>query len=114
MPNNTPTSQNPQVQSSSVSKFFNWVKQGLSLTTTAADKTMRQSVSNPSSPTLVKAKRLVSASADNIFRIMDDDTFMPTRSQIINHQSNTKDKKKIIGTPNHSSTHQPGIKMFRV
>ena len=67
-----------------VRNWLSWAKQKLSVSTTASDKTTRQSVSNPSTPRLVRAKRLVSASADNIRNIMEN-TFLPSRSEIQNH-----------------------------
>ena len=79
------SSEEPSGSENQVRNWLSWAKQKLSLSTTASDKTTRQSVSNPSTPRLVRAKRLVSVSAENIRNIMEN-TFLPSRSEIQNHQ----------------------------
>ena len=88
MPNNIPINQHLEAHPSSehrIRQILNWAKQRFSLSTTAIDKTTRQSVSNPSSPRLVRIDRLTSTSADNIIRNMDDETYFPSRSAIMNN-----------------------------
>ena len=53
-------------------QLLHWMREKVSITNKTSDKTTRQSVSNPSSPTLVRAGRLRSASTGNIADTMEN------------------------------------------
>ena len=55
----------------SITKFINWMKEKINLGSNTVDKTTRQSVSTPATPTLVRAGRLRSASEGDIVNNME-------------------------------------------
>ena len=55
----------------SLNKFINWIKEKINIGNNTADKTTRQSVSTPTTPTLVRAGRLRSASEGNMASEME-------------------------------------------
>ena len=71
-----------------LSQILSWVQDKLSLSTRISDKTTRQSVSNPSSPKLVRASRLKSNSASNMSQIRDT-THIPSVSESRDIQDET-------------------------
>ena len=55
----------------SITKFINWMKEKINLGNNTVDKTTRQTVSTPATPTLVRAGRLRSASEGDIVNNME-------------------------------------------